>query len=1503
MTPSSPPPSPQAHLSAGEYALRSNLPGAVNMCVDLHYEDAVNGSLLEHKSCSPGQVSQVWVFEPLSSGYLRVRSAKNASLCWGTYTPSPRSWTVVGLAPCVEGLAEQEWRAYPDGVGGALAFALRAAPGLCLDATHGYTWSGATMAVTPCGGKAFTPVDPGVLQRTPSPPQAPVLLGQYAFYSTIPGAVNLCLDGAPNSGSNLEQRSCGLQTSVWELEPLDGGHVRARSTVNATWCWAVKQNRSREWNAVGMAECVDGEPSQEFYTYPNGDDGGWSFSPRMAPYMCLDIINSYNWSGATVVLRPCTQQAWVPVSPDAISRTPSPPRVPALSGAYSFHRLLLGGSHLCLGIGSPPVSGQHLQQQTCGGTEQVFMPEATGGGYYRFRGASPASGSMCWATEGGGDREQTRVVVYPCSLEDEGQQFYVYPVGEGWAFTPRNAPYQCLTVINDYKDPGWFLMLWPCRDQSFQAVSVELPESPALPSSPPLSPPLSPPPSPTSFKPPADRSYRVRVPTPTSAPQCVEIDELTNPNGYTGSDLVSRPCIVERPWQVFWFQTQKSQEHGDVVTVRPNVDQSLCWTQPYLEQGGVDVPADVQRALVLQTCAEDAVSRALQSFQYRPTGSEGDGWVLVHIDSRKCVALQPPGWGGNGNFLALLDCPEGPQDPPALTLIPADTYYAAPPPSGYYENLYRVRVPSPLAERQCLEIQDPANPEGLDNSTIVPRNCSEERPGQVFWFQSRYMVKVRPFVDFSLCWAAQPTVPASGSDPATFPDGLAVLLAPCKERDAMQLFKWRSDKLGGYLLVHILSGKCVQPPLANSLGGSGNTLSLWHCPEEPQYPPALTLVTAEAPTGKPPARSPPAMPTAPPPLVPPAPTSDGGAPHVVFRAWMPHVCVGPQGGVAREGAVLAQGLCDGSFAQAFAPEPLEVDGFYRFHSAADRGLCWSWVGPGITGGAPSLALRACSATAGALQQQQQFEVVSLDQKSWNIRVRVALGGQPLCVGLQREGEGRALQLGPCDGTWAQQFSIVPAGPPPGLVPDVACFDALSGMTLEMREGSAPPPFESDQPFPPQGPTWPAFPPDTPNTDGMPFAPGTPFPPDLPPPTGDEEGFAPPPGEGDTNVYFIPTVWADSVQPDQAVRFSDGCLYDTSADGGYGSILMDGMRCFASAPSLAKWNTSAESAFTVVVIYKLDPGAGDYALVHLSRSPWDYDDELLLGRGETFLHHRGVLALNNTGPQHPAGCWVMDAYVRQEGGTEGALYGSRFGQMGLDLVEEWTGQTPIPVGSDSLILGADWRDEDKYLKGRLAVVLIYSRVLDQEDLGMLYDSYAPRFGYWEEGPDAAAPPPEDDAPSTPDAPPPPVLPALPPPGQPAQPPPTYPPRAPYPPQPPFVWPCNGTGLVRGPFGTRPGGAPFNDSAASGGGRLPISRIAWSAGYSLAGLQLSYGIFAAPLRGGNTGFASGAKDFEKGDRIVWPNTSVALTDISGTATDSSVDSLTFYWEEVPEVVHTS
>lgn len=236
-----------------------------------------------------------------------------------------------------------------------------------------------------------------------------------------------------------------------------------------------------------------------------------------------------------------------------------------------------------------------------------------------------------------------------------------------------------------------------------------------------------------------------------------------------------------------------------------------------------------------------------------------------------------------------------------------------------------------------------------------------------------------------------------------------------------------------------------------------------------------------------------------------------------------------------------------------------------------------------------------------------------------------------------------------------------------------------------------------------------------------------------------------------------TAWRDPRTQDQTqplqLTMSGTCGYDnssTEAGGGYGSVVFDGRSCLGRlGVNLPAWSSARTAPFTLLVVAKLDVPVSarptdSYSLIQISRTPTDYDFEAafqVATRGNTsssFLYDNqagqafGKLVMPASYDE-----WAMYVFVRQPGGTAAAVYRSsqpRNGGVGtfpggVELIASQSVPPPgVSVQPDNLVLGADWRDNNTFVKGRLAVAAVYTTALDLGQLNDLYNLYAPRFGW-------------------------------------------------------------------------------------------------------------------------------------------------------------------------------
>ncbi|KAG2452042.1 hypothetical protein HYH02_003080 [Chlamydomonas schloesseri] len=265
------------------------------------------------------------------------------------------------------------------------------------------------------------------------------------------------------------------------------------------------------------------------------------------------------------------------------------------------------------------------------------------------------------------------------------------------------------------------------------------------------------------------------------------------------------------------------------------------------------------------------------------------------------------------------------------------------------------------------------------------------------------------------------------------------------------------------------------------------------------------------------------------------------------------------------------------------------------------------------------------------------------------------------------------------------------------------------------------------------------------------------------------------------------------QPPLQLTMSGTCLYDNSSSsstaagdvsgggggGAYGSVVFDGRSCFgrvAAGANLSGWSSERTAPFTLLAIANLDPPASGnssepYSVIHISRTPSDFDFEAVFdlatrvnSTSTSFLYdsQAGQLAFGRLELPASYGEWAMYAFVRQPGGTAAAMYrssqprigGARSFGGGVELISSQSDQPAVSIQPDNLVVGANWRDGNHYLKGRLAVAAVYTSALTNDQLNDLYNLYAPRFGWMR----VAKPPPPSPPSPAPFAPHPPSFPA-------------------------------------------------------------------------------------------------------------------------------------------------
>ncbi|GIL87750.1 hypothetical protein Vretimale_13087 [Volvox reticuliferus] len=216
------------------------------------------------------------------------------------------------------------------------------------------------------------------------------------------------------------------------------------------------------------------------------------------------------------------------------------------------------------------------------------------------------------------------------------------------------------------------------------------------------------------------------------------------------------------------------------------------------------------------------------------------------------------------------------------------------------------------------------------------------------------------------------------------------------------------------------------------------------------------------------------------------------------------------------------------------------------------------------------------------------------------------------------------------------------------------------------------------------------------------------------------------------------LWKDvfvADRPDNLFWFIGVCepTPKSSGEATAASIRFDGQTCFASVEgNLPNWDVSATSAFTAVWIGRYaDDSAGEQTILTLSRTPQDYDRELYWTNQQAFVysHYTGFGFDASLPAPITTGQWVMQVLSRSPNVDSGDVTMSYYwyGQSGVLSAWQFTADS-CEVSSDSLAIGADLRDGNRFFKGDLAIVLLYNRTLVENEIQGLADFYRARFAW-------------------------------------------------------------------------------------------------------------------------------------------------------------------------------
>ncbi|GIL50430.1 hypothetical protein Vafri_6536, partial [Volvox africanus] len=217
------------------------------------------------------------------------------------------------------------------------------------------------------------------------------------------------------------------------------------------------------------------------------------------------------------------------------------------------------------------------------------------------------------------------------------------------------------------------------------------------------------------------------------------------------------------------------------------------------------------------------------------------------------------------------------------------------------------------------------------------------------------------------------------------------------------------------------------------------------------------------------------------------------------------------------------------------------------------------------------------------------------------------------------------------------------------------------------------------------------------------------------------------------------LWKDvfvTDRPENLLWFSGECESTLMNSGqvSTASIRFDGRTCFASVEgNLPNWDVSGTSAFTAAWIGRsAGDSAGEQAILSLSRTPQDYDRELYWTNQRAFVYsHYTGFSFDATlpAPMITTGQWVMQVLSRRPNVESGDVTMSYYwyGQSGGLSTWQFTANA-CEVSSDSLAIGADFRDGNRFFEGDLAIVLLYNRTLVEDEIQGLADFYRARFAW-------------------------------------------------------------------------------------------------------------------------------------------------------------------------------
>ncbi|EFJ50831.1 hypothetical protein VOLCADRAFT_88155 [Volvox carteri f. nagariensis] len=183
----------------------------------------------------------------------------------------------------------------------------------------------------------------------------------------------------------------------------------------------------------------------------------------------------------------------------------------------------------------------------------------------------------------------------------------------------------------------------------------------------------------------------------------------------------------------------------------------------------------------------------------------------------------------------------------------------------------------------------------------------------------------------------------------------------------------------------------------------------------------------------------------------------------------------------------------------------------------------------------------------------------------------------------------------------------------------------------------------------------------------------------------------------------------------------------AAAGTSASVYFSGSRYGRNLGLLGAWSTAPDSAFTAVWIGRLNSTKTPQTYLTMSRIPGEYFWETYWVQSSLFVFGDlgELFGIQEDISSPPAGQWTMDVFSRRPGAT--SAYHARYSSSGSLSLTSLTSK-PCRLDRDNLVVGADYRDNNKYLVGNVAVLLIYNRSLSSSELLDLAQGYASRFGW-------------------------------------------------------------------------------------------------------------------------------------------------------------------------------